>query len=442
MKQHLLATGLLLLSLIGGAYADDTFTANPSAPPPPDNNQQLQQYIKALGDYLGYDLDQDVTPYAYMLDPTYSIASAGLQILDAFFGAIPVNSSYTPFTSNNTYQAFNDRSNILFTNYNTPNGGDVSVISGLDEPTSQSAYQNDPVTQAIFNIVGTPNTSTCSSDPVSGGLQCLNQNEVMQKVLQDIADSNGNPPGETLYFNSDNISKYISQLNVNTLIAPLMYTKTPQSSNTSTGLPAGNQLQQAATFIRYATAAVIPSTTMSDKDYNTLWSQATQSTDGKTSDQINNINSSQNQLANYLIGQRVYAAQSSVAIRNLYGILAKRMPQDVPSSSANGKTSSTTTSQAFSEFQSATWRLYNPGESSSNNQWVSLINQSSAATVQKETAILLSEINYQLYLNRQMEERILLTNSLQLIQLLMNNPPDVTPVNDTNDATPSTETES
>ena len=88
MKQHLLATGLLLLSLIGGAYADDTFTANPSAPPPPDNNQQLQQYIKALGDYLGYDLDQDVTPYAYMLDPTYSIASAGLQILDAFLAPV------------------------------------------------------------------------------------------------------------------------------------------------------------------------------------------------------------------------------------------------------------------------------------------------------------------------------------------------------------------
>ncbi len=442
MKQHKLATGLLLLSLISGvAYADDTYTADPSTPPPADDNSQLQQYLKALGDYLGYDLSQDVAPYAYMLDPTYSIATAGLQILDAFFGAIPVNSSYTPFTSNNTYQAFNDRSNILFTNYNTPNSGDVSVISGLDEPTSQSAYQNDPVTQAIFNIVGTPSASVCSSDPVSGGIQCLNQNEVMQKVIEDIADSNGNPPGETLYFNSDNISKYISQLNVNTLIAPLMYTNTPKASNSSTGLPGGNQLQQAATFIRYATAAVIPSTTMSDDDYNSLWSQATQSTDGKTTGEINNINASQNQLANYLVSQRVYAAQSSVAISNLYGILAKRMPQDVPSTSADGKSSSTTTSQAFSEFQSATWRLYNPGESSSNNQWVSLINQSSAATVQKETAILLSEINYQLYLNRQMEERILLTNSLQLIQSLTSNQPNVTPLNDANnDATPLTET--
>jgi intracellular multiplication protein IcmX len=114
------------------------------------------------------------------------------------------------------------------------------------------------------------------------------------------------------------------------------------------------------------------------------------------------------------------------------------MPQKVPTTSADGKSTTTTTSQAFNEFQSATWRLYDPAQSSSDNQWVNLINQSSAATVQKETAILLSEINYQLYLNRQMEERILLTNSLQLILSLMNNKPNTVPLNGTSQSTSTT----
>ena len=123
---------------------------------------------------------------------------------------------------------------------------------------------------------------------------------------------------------------------------------------------------------------------------------------------------------------RVYAAQSSVAISNLYGVLSKRMPQTVPS--ADGK-SNTTSSEALSEFQTATWRLYNPSEKNSDNQWVNLINQSSAATVEKEMAILLSEINYQLYLNRQMEEKNLLTNSVLLVQSLMSNKPNPAPLN-------------
>lgn len=40
------------------------------------------------------------------------------------------------------------------------------------------------------------------------------------------------------------------------------------------------------------------------------------------------------------------------------------------------------------------------------------------ATVQKEIAVLLAEINYQMYLDRQIQERILLTNSIMLLQNL------------------------
>jgi intracellular multiplication protein IcmX len=87
--------------------------------------------------------------------------------------------------------------------------------------------------------------------------------------------------------------------------------------------------------------------------------------------------------------------------------------------------SKTQTSQALSEFKMATRRLYDPSKSSNDsanpdesNQWVTLINDASSGTVQKEIAILLSEINYQLYLSRQQDERALATLSLMLIQSL------------------------
>jgi intracellular multiplication protein IcmX len=113
-------------------------------------------------------------------------------------------------------------------------------------------------------------------------------------------------------------------------------------------------------------------------------------------------------LANYFTSLRIYAAQSSVGMSNLYYILSKRMPQN--------QTGSNATSEALSEFTMATWRLYNPTEKNADNQWRAQINQASSATVQKEIAILLAEINYQLYLNRQQEERLLLTNTILLMQ--------------------------
>ena len=71
----------------------------------------------------------------------------------------------------------------------------------------------------------------------------------------------------------------------------------------------------------------------------------------------------------------------------------------------------------------ATWRLYSP-TAASGEQWVDKINTASAATTQKEIAIILSEINYQIYLSRQTQERLLLTNSLIALQSAANNQPN------------------
>lgn len=422
------STWLLCFFLFGSFSYADTYTANASGSEPAAEDS-TSKYIKTLGEYMGYDLETSVAPYEYVLDPTYSLAMTGLQMLESLFASIPVNSDYKKFIDNDSYSAINNQANILFTNYHSANGADVSATAGFDEPTQDKSYQSDPVSQMVYNIVGTPNSSTCSSD--NANIQCLNQNEVMQTVISDISSTASDsdipmPPGETTYFSSENIKKYLSQLNVNTLMSPLIYSTNKEESSSPTSLPGANQLQQAATFIRYVTAAVLPPDTMSESNYNSLWSEATKSTKDQDKATVDNILSSRTQLATYLISQRVYAAQSSVAISNIYNILAKRMPQSTGTDSGGQPTYS---SQAFNEFQMATWRLHNFSEKSAENQWVNRLNTASASTVAKESAVLLSEINYQLYLNRQMEERVLLTNSLQLLQLLMNSKPNTEPLN-------------
>ncbi|PJD92535.1 MAG: hypothetical protein CK424_05380 [Legionella sp.] len=401
----LLSMALSVVSL--PSYSDDT----------PIADDTLTQYVKVLGEYLGYDLETGVTPVEAMLSYTASWAKTGQQILNVFFAAIPVNAAYDEFLTNSSYDSFNKQANILFANFKSPNAGDVSVVKDFDQAT----YQGDPVSQAILNLLGTPNTSICPDDD-----SCLSENKVMNTVLQDImaSDKNkGSLPGETQYFSYDNSSQFLSQLNVNTLIAPLIYSTTDEGG--ANGLPSSNQQQQAMDFVRYATSGVIPLETMLGSDYSALWNQARQSPEGQDQTTINAIKNAQKDLATYLLSLRVYAAQSSVAISNLYQIMAKRMP--VTSKSSDGASSSTT-SQAFNEFQSATWRLYNPTKTSSGDQWTEQINTASSATLQKEIAILLSEINYQLYLNRQQEERILLTNSLSLLQLMNSNKPSTVPI--------------
>jgi intracellular multiplication protein IcmX len=62
-------------------------------------------------------------------------------------------------------------------------------------------------------------------------------------------------------------------------------------------------------------------------------------------------------------------------------------------------------------------------DSAQLTEWVKNLNKSSSVTVQKEIAILLAEINYQMYLDRQIQERILMTNSIMLLQNMKSSQP-------------------
>lgn len=375
------------------------------------------KYLKNLSAYLGYDVDSSEVPAPYdaLLDYTLSVVSTGQQILNTFFASIPINYLYKEFTNKSTYDTFNSKANATYQDYtSTNNASGVGVIENFDQKT----YQGDPVSQYILNTIGTPDWSNCSS---SSSSECLSVDKVMTTVLQDIT-KDGKLPGETKYFSYDNNAKFLSQLNSNTLISPLMYAN-DNSNSSQTGLTSANQIQQAQDFIRYVTEAVIPIQTMTQSDYSTLFSLAYPPTDenGNVSSSVDATNTMNAKvgLAKYLLGLRIYAAKLSVPISNLYYILGKRIPQ-TSSSDSNDNTNS---SEALNEFKMATWRQYDPSKQPSD-QWVQKINSASAATVQKEMAVLLSDISMQLYLTRQIQERLLLTNSILLLQSLSQNKPD------------------
>lgn len=388
-----------------------------------------------LGRYLGYNLEKDPTkgdkPKAVSdesLPMTQEKKSQLNAFIDNLLGALPVNTAldpgktptFVPPQGNETYQKINMLANRTFKTYSAgPSTQGISYSSLIDQETRQ----NDPVSQAVLNILSTPDFSYCLDNegrvlaplcaykkdtPESPAeINKLNASDVMKGVI-------GTPPGTTQYFSFAYNKPLLSELNTNSLIAPLMYS-TESSSPPSPygGLTAGNQMQQAANFIRYATGEVAPIALPTYQAYRKILERAHDTQDPLQQSQA------QAALAKYLVNLRIYASQSSVGIANLYYILSKRMPQRNESSSAESPDSS----QALNEFTMATWRLYNPNKTA-NNDWLAQINQASAATIQKEMAILLAEINYQLYLNRQEQERLLLTNTMLLIEATRSAPPN------------------
>jgi intracellular multiplication protein IcmX len=419
---------LIPLSLLSISVKADLMNDNPQTNSDTPNTQNLVQYLKNLGEFLGYEIEKspkqqgiDVNQKLLRMSTTQVLQT---YLFNTLLGAIPVNTvsqALSQFVPPNVQGAgaINAFANYSFKTdpYNTPTQqkGTVAVSELVDQKT----YQQDPVSQGILNILETPDSSYCMNyDGSTWNQRCtfLYQNKVMTNVI-------GTLPSTYSFFSYDYVQKFLSQLNSNSLIAPLMYsTENPSNNSTSSGNPnneenqglkAQSQAQLAANFIRYASGSLAPISLPKLRDYDTIYNRAL-----NTDKSISPIQQMQAQatLAHYLTNIRTYAAQSSVGLSNLYWILSKRMPQNQSTQEARP------TSQAMTEFTMATRRLFNP-DMSNSQQWINEIEKASSATVQKEVAVLLAEINYQLYLNRQQEERLLLTNSLMLIQNTKNNQP-------------------
>ncbi|WP_133136774.1 type IVB secretion system protein IcmX [Legionella rowbothamii] len=396
------------------------------------NTQNLVEYLVNLGGYLGYNITQSPTKNNSTVSQTLLNASTTQVVqtymFNTFLGALPVNAFSAALSqivpgevagassinawANNTFNAQN------FSNPSSQQQGKVSVVNNIDQQT----FQQDPVNQGILNILGTPDNSYCMNYDGTAWVGCSSNANGGNLVPASVVSSNiiGELPSTYQYFTYQYNQQFLSQLNSNNLTAPLLYSTQSTSSNTGStiptsgqsnsqnqGLNAQNQAQQAANFIRYVSGSVTPLQLPNLKSYDTLYSTATASSGSQqpTLEQIQ----AKTTLNNYFTSLRTYAAQYSVGLSNLYFIMSKRLPQN------QSTTGQAPASQALSEFQMATWRLFN-ADMSQNNQWINQINTASPATVEKEIATLLAEINYQMYLGRQIQERILLTNSIMLLQ--------------------------
>lgn len=438
-KDFILKKMLTRVGAVGLIYLTSTSSGfTQQAGPDP-----LPQYLQNLGSYFGYDLTKPPqTSVNTLLDgdgkSVHSIQKTDLLLLlGTIFNYTIVNpTSGSPLTVLNRNQSTTGSYNTsyIFQNspYSTPAQGGAGTLS-VNPLIDQMPYQNDPISQTILDMLTTPDFSFCSIVPsctsnstTKGDLTskcCGNPARYQSEIgLNVLGNTFPNPANIESLFTLD--PSVIKQLNSNSLIGPLLYstsnTSTDQgnensSTSTPTGLTAVGQAQEAANFIRYASAVVAPPTQTSLTTYQILYNQAMglpPPTAPATTAAITQTANAQQALATYLAGLRTVAAQTSVGVANLYEILSKRVSQ-------NPDGSKTATSQALNEYYMATRRLYDPTLSKGGQtpQWLDQINTASSATIQKEIAILLSEINYQLYLSRQQQERLLLTNSVMIFQL-------------------------
>lgn len=385
------------------------------------NTQNLVQYLQNLGSYFGYDITKAPggTIYSYLLTDPTKIQEALSGAVFTYLSSIPVTTSSNAsetissffFPSANTSL----KGNISFSNYS--GSGAVSVNPLID----QKSYQNDPVSQGILNILSTPDSSFCiiydvdTKAPKSWNQNCpyLADTMVSANVIGNDMPAPTAPPND-FPFTYNTVQPFLSQLNSNSLTAPLLYSTQSNKSSTSSpsaqatsGLTAENQAQEAANFIRYVSGAVIPLSLPKQKELMDLYSSAYSKSDSQSPADILAQKEAQGVISKYLAGLRTYAALNSVGLSNLYYIMARRLPQNSTDDNKN------TTSQALNEFNMATRRFDPTGQA--DPKWINKLNEASPATVQKEIAMLLAEINYQMYLDRQMQERLLLTNSALLL---------------------------
>lgn len=390
------------------------------------NSEEILKYLKNLGQYLGFDISEPPTnPVKTQLIDADDQSRMDLShLVNSYLGAILTTvsqknkeDSFIP-SSVNFAQSINPNANGTIASYSSPNKSDITVSPLID----QEKYQQDPVSQAVLNILTTPDTSWCTgaqSNPRNRATICppLYRGKVIHNVIGSKIPVS--------FFNYEWNEAVLNQLNSNSLTSPLMYSVKPSSTagdkSDDKNLTATSQAAEAANFVRYAISDVLPLQLIAYEDYAKLYRQylrADESNATKEEQKARTV------LENYLASVRVYAAQRSVAISNLYGIMSRRMTQ--ASASDTGKVDPT--SEALSEFTMAAWRLKNIGDGKSqgpSQEWIKKINEASSDTVQKEIAVLLAEMNYQMYLSRQQQERILLTNTMILLENMKANAPSL-----------------
>jgi intracellular multiplication protein IcmX len=423
--------------------------------------QDIKQEILNLGYFLGYPIDSNNTPpsldqfFQNNISNVINIESSSIKQFISILSANVFQPSFIPTGGGTSaYSALNDLANSVLKNNQMYN-------QQLDAPLTKTASSNSvkmsPVSQMVLNLLSFTPDDACWASSSSGTTQDWNSNcnySFTTSMLyahalglnisnDDFAKSNsllGSASAYNTLANPSlfNIEQYfpqgqtnpqstlLNQVDSSIFLSPLVYNNqntgtTDGNKSQLSGLDTSNQLVAAESFLRNVTGTIMPPTVADKKSIDKVQVAISGATD------IASQLSAFKNLGNYVLSSRIYAARESVALQNIYEIMSKRMPYDNPASGGQNSgipAPQAQSSQALNEFIMASYRLYNPGadkgqdqNGQNQSQWQSMISTASSQNVEREMALLLAELNYQIYLMRQQQERVVLTNSL----LLLNN---------------------
>jgi intracellular multiplication protein IcmX len=446
----------LSTSLLSIAYAEGeapAYTAENPVASQDDNITALRKHLDNLGGFLGF-LIASPSPNIQDKESKYNAQLLNLDqmlkgqnaLVSQLFSASVINSTFNTFFAGSPYQALNSLSNSGF-NQNNFTRPKIDAPSQTDQPISPvsqlllnqlSVTPDDFCYEQQTNNAGAYNWKKDCTYPFTASLYLAHQMGV------ELDSSTFAPSNSRFRYNdftsfADNISPSIfypikssdqnnsqnpnltmlNQVDASLITSPLIYAKdslsgSPQQEQ-SQGLIPSSQLQAAQSVARHLSGTTAPAILVSQNNINTTFMKIKSASDIKS------------QLATFrafgifLMNLKTYSARMSVGLQNIYNMIGKRLPSQVGSDQ-------TSSSQAMNEFTMATYRLYSPpstdGATTASN-WQTMINNASPMTVQKETVMLLAEINYQLYLMRQQQEQLLLTQSVALLNSLQ--PPTYSP---------------
>lgn len=285
--------------------------------------------------------------------------------------------------------------------------------------SEQSTYLGNPTALAVFNMMNLPFSCLDSSNTD----QYCFYSTVFPFVQKGAVGQAYNVTGDPSVTISDTVSAYTSitnlsqnlpnatnqlqalpTLNADTLLSPLMYKQNlstiPGTAETPfTAAGAQNELESATDFVKYVTGQFLPLQPTSNSDF---------------------VGQSLPTIYTYIAMLRTYISQWSMATSNLNFLLAKRIQPKV-----DGQPQ---ISQSAYEYNMATRRLQtNSTNTDSTNDcsggansascqktWMQQIKGMTSAQQNTQMLELLAEMNYQLYLNRQIMERLLAVNSVSL----------------------------
>lgn len=292
----------------------------------------------------------------------------------------------------------------VFRNFTSPSTSGVAAKVGIDATyPNTSQFAPTPTAQIVLNNL---NTSIDEKNCYSGN--CVSQLQLIENIVGQSYLYQGLGNATPNYGTSPNL---VNQLNYDSLVAPLQYKTNSGAGDNSfgspfgggsqnTGLNAANEIDNANNFIRYASGSLnpklLPTIEAFRKEIATLQNKNADE-DAKSAAKAT--------VLKFIAQLRTYAARSSIGTGNLNNILARRMPNQ-----ANNK------SQLQAEYEMASRRLFNAADG--KNTWHDNIEKAQTITLLREMNYTLAEINYQLYLNRRIQELSLAAISMIQLQSL------------------------